>query len=137
MTQDDSLALRKYIGIPWVYKKTDCWGVFKMMSNELLSVSLPDLNLPDKSSIKANSEIFENEILSPRWERSDEPRFGSAVVFYGNSEKAIHIGFAIDSKTMIHSMGTTKTQTHSRCDKIRNMIGMGLYKRYEFYNYVS
>ena len=137
MMSEASQALRNYLNIPWVYKESDCWAIFKMMSNDLLSVSLPDLNLPDKSSIKANAEVFEKEILSPRWEKSDTPRFGSAVVFYGNSEKAIHIGFAIDHKTMIHSMGSPKTQTYSRCDKIRSMINMGLYKRYEFYNYTG
>lgn len=130
-------ALAKYINIPWAYRQTDCWGLFKIMSSELLSVNLPDLNLPEKSSIKANSEIFHNEMYSPRWVKVEKPSFGTAVVFYGSSEKAIHIGFAIDHKSVIHSMGSVKTYSSSRCDKIKSLIKMGLFKRYEFYNYTG
>ena len=129
--------LAKYIGIPWVYRESDCWAIFKLMSSELLSVELHDLNLPDKSSLKENSKIFEDEMASPRWKRADIPSFGSAVVFYGNSDKAIHIGFAIDKRTVIHSMGSVKTSSSSRCDKIKSLVQKGLFKRYEFYNYTG
>ena len=131
------MDLSRYINIPWVYRESDCWALFKLMSSDLLGVRLPDLNLPDKSSIKANSKIFHEEMESPRWRKVNKPSFGTAVVFYGNSDKAIHIGFAIDSRSVIHSMGSVKTTTKSRCDKIRLLISKGLFKRYEFYDYVS
>jgi hypothetical protein len=129
--------LSKYIGIPWVYRDSDCWALFKLMTREIIGIELPDLNLPEKSSIKANSKIFHEEMESPRWIKTKIPCFGSAVVFYGNSNKAIHIGFAIDSRTVIHSMGSASTRMHSRCDKIRTLISKGLFKRYEFYNYID
>lgn len=131
------MNLTKYIGIPWIYRQSDCWALFKLMSFELIGVTMPDLNLPDKSSIKANSRIFHEEMSSPRWTKVDLPSFGSAVVFYGNSDKAVHIGFAVDSKTVIHSMGSVKTRTSSRCDKIKSLVNKGLFKRYEFYNYAD
>ena len=132
-----SQDLHKFLNVPWVYKKTDCWGLFKWMTKDLLDVELHDLNLPDKSSIRANAKIFEEEMNSPKWSKVGKPSFGSAVVFYGNSEKAIHIGFAIDSKSVIHSMGSPKTHTKSKCDKIRSLITKGVFKRYEFYNYTG
>lgn len=137
MTYETSQDLHKFIGIPWVYRKTDCWGLFKIMTKDILGVELHDLNLPEKSSIKTNSKIFEEEMNSPKWEKVDKPSFGSAVVFYGNSDKAIHIGFALDHRSVIHSMGSTKTRSHSKCDKIRSLITKGVFKRYEFYNYTG
>lgn len=128
--------IREMCGIPWVYKESDCWAIFKKCS-KLIGVNIHDLNLPTKSSPKANSKIFEDEILSPRWELVDSASEGCAVVFYGNSGKAFHIGFALDSKWMIHSFGDVKRGGRSSCDKIDSLIKKGLFKRYEIYNYAG
>lgn len=137
MTQDRSLDLRKYQGIPWVYARTDCWGLFKLITKNELGVELHDLHLPDSPSTNANIVIFEDEINSPRWKEAKSPSFGSAVVFYNKSNKAVHIGFCVDNKTVIHSMGQPERTSYSRCDKIKSLLRMGIFTRYEFYDYTG
>lgn len=137
MTQEDFQDLRKYQGIPWVYAETDCWGLFKLITKEQMGVILHDLHLPKESSVDANIDIFEDEINSPRWKEVKTQSFGSAVVFYNKNNKAVHIGFCVDGKSVIHSMGYPGKTTYSRCDKIKSLIRMGIYSRYEFYNYTG
>lgn len=134
MTYDD---IKHLIGIQWQYKKADCWAIFKK-ANKVIGRDIHDLALPEKSSIRANIDIFEEEISSEKWRRVSKPSLGCAVVFISSiqgKEKPIHIGFALDDKTILHSMGTTKTITSSTCDKIESLIKRGFYKRYEVYDY--
>lgn len=129
--------IKHLVGIPWEYRVNDCWAIFKKASL-VVDRYIHDLNLPGKSSVKANIRVFEEEIDSNRWFRVDKPSLGCAVVFIGminNKEKPIHIGFALDSKTILHSMGNTKAVTSSTCDKIDSLIKRGFYKRYEVYDY--
>lgn len=128
--------IKELCNVPWIYKEADCWALFRKCSR-IIGVDIHDLNLPEKSSPRKNSEVFEAEMMSPKWEKVEQATEGSAIVFYGNSDKAFHIGFALNSKWMLHSMGTPKLGGRSSCDKINSLIQKGLFKRYEIYNYTG
>lgn len=127
--------LQSLIGIPWVYKESDCWGIFKRGSSELFGVDVYDLSLPEISDTSKNIEIFEKELNPPTWIKSDKCKAGCAVIFYSSENRPIHIGLAIDDKTVLHSMGATGMSTSSRLDKIKLILKHRFYQKCEFYDY--
>lgn len=129
--------IKHLVGIPWVYRETDCWAIFKMAS-KVIGREVHNLSLPEKSSLKCNIKMFEDEMHSNKWVKSDSPKEGCALVFFemiGKHERPTHIAFALNDKYILHSMGTTKSVTASSCDKIDSIIKKGFYTRYEVYDY--
>lgn len=127
--------LQNLIGIPWVYKETDCWGIFKTGCSELFGVDVYDLSLPAISDTNENIKIFEEELKPPAWIKVDKCHSGCAVVFFDLSDRPIHVGLAIDDKSVLHSMGATGMNTSSRLDKIKVILKHRFYSRCEFYDY--
>ena len=127
--------LQGLIGIPWVYKKSDCWSIFKRGSLELFGVEVHDLSLPDVSSAKANTQVFKSEINASGWVRSESCHAGCAVVFYDRSDDPIHIGLAIDDANVLHSMGASGMNSSSRPDKIKFLLKHRFFSKCEFYDY--
>lgn len=131
MTYDD---IKHLIGIPWVYKKTDCWAIFKMAS-EAIGREVKDLQLPKESCVIDNINIFYDEMKSDNWSLTNSTTEGCAVVFFDRKDRPLHIGFALNSDTVLHSMGSNESANSSSCDNIDSLIKKGFYKRYEVYNY--
>ena len=127
--------LKKLIGIPWVYKKTDCWAIFRRGSFELFDISVNELTLPDISNTDENIAIFKSELNPPKWNKVDKCHAGCAVVFYDSNNDPIHVGLAIDEKSVLHSMGAPGMNTSSRLDKIKVILKHRFYAGCEFYDY--
>jgi hypothetical protein len=127
--------LKSIIGIPWVYKETDCWAIFKRGSLELFNIDVNDLTLPSVSDTDANITIFKSELKPPKWNRIDKCHAGCAVVFCDTEGDPIHVGLAIDDKSVLHSMGAPGINTSSRIDKIKVILKHKYYSRCEFYDY--
>ncbi len=131
MTYDD---IKNLVGIPWVYKKTDCWAIFKMAS-KVIGREVKDLQLPKESCVIDNINIFYDEMKSDSWSLTNSITEGCAVVFFDRIDRPLHIGFALNSDTVLHSMGSNASVNSSSCDNIYSLIKKGFYKRYEVYNY--
>ena len=127
--------LQNLVGIPWVYKETDCWGIFKRGSLELFNIEIEYLSMPDSVDIKENIIIFKRELNPPKWNITGKCHEGCAVVFYDSNDDPIHVGLAIDEKTVLHSMGRVGGNSSSRLDKIKVILKHRYYSRCEFYDY--
>ncbi len=131
MIYDD---IKHLVGIPWVYKKSDCWAIFKMAS-KLIGREVKDLRLPENSCVIDNINIFYDEMKSDSWTLTSSVNEGCAVVFFDRRDRPLHIGFALNSDTVLHSMGSNTGVSSSSCDNINSLIKKGFYKRYEVYYY--
>ena len=127
--------LKNLVGIPWIYKESDCWAIFKRGSLELFGVNIQEVSLPEMSDTEENKRLFKTEIVPPRWLRVDKCSAGCAVLFYDKNNDPIHIALAIDDKSVLHSMGSAGVNSSSKIDKIRLILKHRLYSRCEYYDY--
>lgn len=127
--------LQNLIGIPWIYKESDCWAIFKRGLKDIFDVEVSDLILPNKSSVNANIAIFEHELNPPKWIRIEKQKPGCAAVFYDYANRPVHVGLMIDNISVLHSMGAPGMNTSSRLDKINVILKHRLYSKCEFYDY--
>lgn len=88
-----------YIGIKWVYGKTDCWAIVKLVSDECFGVKLPDIRLPEVHDNKESIKVCDHWKSQPEFFKVNEPSPGDIVIMAGGA----HVGIVVDDLKILHS----------------------------------
>lgn len=126
-------TVNRFIGTDWVYKENDCWSVFCKASRAIFDTEIHELVIPEKSSPRANSDLFLNNSELQEWEEVDKPLAGCAVLFLSRSFKPVHIGLYIEKGNVLHCPGTVRKPGYTCYENLKQLRLM--YKKIRFFKY--
>lgn len=84
----------------------DCWGLVVLLYKELFNITLTeygDITLPSIKECHQTSKRLQQELVNQKmFYEVSSPEFGDVILLNVLGEP-LHIGFCLDSKTMIHT----------------------------------
>lgn len=125
-------AINQFIGKSWEYKKNDCWSVFREASKAIFNIHVKEICIPEKSSMEANSALFEHYSKGSHWREVEGPQPGRAAYIMCR-ENEPHIGLCISNNEILHcpgSMSKAGTTAVHRIDVLKKV-----YKSIKYYEY--
>ena len=83
----------KYIGLPWINHKNDCYQLVRLIYKDQLNITLPDVPI-DATSIPAVVEAFKSSPARQVWRPIPNPK-DMCLVFMGR-KRSSHCGLWLD-----------------------------------------
>jgi cell wall-associated NlpC family hydrolase len=89
-------------------KGCDCWGLVRIFYKDILNIELPsfeNIYLNENRNYSETSDNIEREKIKEkrdRFKQVNNPKYGD-IILISLMGRPIHIGVALDNKTMIHT----------------------------------
>lgn len=126
-------AVNQFIGTPWVYAENDCWAVVRKASLAVFGVEIHEIEIPDKSDVKANTALFSAHSHRKEWAHIDNPCPGCVALFKNLRGNPVHIGIYIEDGNILHCPGSPKIPGATIYEHIDTLSAR--YPVIEFYEY--